>query len=74
MKIKVLTQNILNKDGPSVLSRLYGLFSEKLEKSEKSINYSISDLIILLIYVYSLIGEECYYGTEEEDRIKVFKK
>lgn len=71
---KVLTQNILNKDGPSVLSRLYGLFSEKLEKSEKSINYSISDLIILLIYVYSLIGEECYYGTEEEDRIKVIKK
>jgi hypothetical protein len=70
-KLKGLTQNILNKDGPSVLSRLYALFSENFQRAEKSLNYSISDLIVLLIYVYSLIGEECFYGVEEEDRIKV---
>lgn len=68
---KGLTQNILNKDGPSVLSRLYAIFSENFERTEKSLNYSISDLVILLIYVYSLIGEECFYGVEEEDRVKV---
>lgn len=72
---KVWTQNILNKDGPSVLSRLYGLFSERMspaEGIEKSVNYSISDLVVLLIYFYSLVGEECFYGNEEEDRIKVW--
>ncbi len=69
---KVLTQNSLNKEGASVLSRLYAMFSEKIERSDKTINYSISDLIVLLIYAYSLIGEECFYGIEEEHRIKVF--
>ncbi len=54
-----------------MLTRLYGIFSEKLEGTDKSFNYTVRDLIILLIYVYSLIGEECYYGVEEEDRIKV---
>jgi hypothetical protein len=71
---QVLNQNILDKEGPSVLSRVYALFNEKLERTEQNknfANYSISDLIILLIYVYSLIGEECYYGIEEEHRIKV---
>jgi hypothetical protein len=48
------------------------MFSEKIERSDKATNYSISDLIILLIYAYSLIGEECFYGIEEEHRIKVF--
>lgn len=73
--VKLLTQNILNKDGPSVLSRLYGMFSEKIsavERNEKSASYSISDLVVLLIYFYSLIGEECFYGVEEEQRIKVY--
>lgn len=60
---KVLTQNIFDKNGPSLLSRLYGIFNEKT-------NYTISDLIVLLIYVYSLVGEECYDGLEEENRIK----
>ena len=69
--VKVLTQNMLDKDGPSVLSRLYALFSEEFERNDKSLNYMPSDLIILLIYVYSLIGEECYFGVEEEKRIKV---
>lgn len=70
--VKVMTQNVLNKDGPSVLSRLYGLFSERLDSAEgKSGNYSISDLVVLLIYFYSLVGEDCFYGIEEEDRIKV---
>jgi hypothetical protein len=67
-----LTQNIFDKDGPSVLGRVYALFNEKMERSnDKGLNYSISDLIILLIYIYSLIGEECFYGIEEEERIKV---
>ena len=48
------------------------MFSEKIERSDKSTSYSISDLIVLLIYAYSLIGEECFYGIEEEHRIKVF--
>jgi hypothetical protein len=26
---------------------------------------------MLLIYAYSLVGEECFYGSEEEDRVKV---
>ena len=69
----MLTQNSLNKEGASVLSRLYALFSEKIERSDKSASYSISDLIVLLIYAYSLIGEECFYGIEEEHRIKVHK-
>ena len=68
---KMLTPNMLDKEDPSVLSRLYALFSEEFEKNEKSLNYMPSDLIILLIYVYSLIGEECYFGVEEEKRIKV---
>lgn len=51
---------------------MYGIFSEKSDGSEKTVDYSISDLIVLLIYVYGLIGEECFYGVEEEDRIKVF--
>jgi hypothetical protein len=68
----VLTQNIFDKDGPSVLGRVYALFNEKIEQAgEKGTSYSISDLIVLLIYVYSLIGEECFYGIEEEERIKV---
>lgn len=71
LTFKVLTQNILNKEGPSILSRVYGIFSEKSDGNEKTVDYSISDLIVLLIYVYSLIGEECFYGVEEEDRIKV---
>jgi hypothetical protein len=55
-----------------VLSRVYALFNEKIERStEKGVSYSISDLIVLLIYIYSLIGEECFYGIEEEERIKV---
>lgn len=63
---------MLDKDGPSVLSRLYALFSEEFEKNDaKSPSYMPSDLILLLIYVYSLIGEECYFGVEEEKRIKV---
>jgi hypothetical protein len=70
--VKVLTQNIFDKDGPSVLSRVYALFNEKIERSvEKGVSYSISDLFVLLIYIYSLIGEECFYGIEEEERIKV---
>ncbi|RNA41962.1 sec1 family domain-containing 2 [Brachionus plicatilis] len=67
---KSITQNILDKDGPSVLSRLYAFFSEKLEQNDQKYSYSISDLILILIYVYGLIGEECYYGVEEEERIK----
>jgi len=67
--IKVLTGKILDKDGPSVLCRLYALFSENIEKS-----FSISNLIVLLVYVYALIGEECYHGVEEEERIKVTEK
>lgn len=67
----MLTQNILNKDGPSVLSRIYTLFSEKAEQTDKVVNFSVSDLILLLIYAYSLIGEDCFYGSEEEDRVKV---
>ena len=63
--IKVLTAKILDKDGPSVLCRLYAMFSENMDK------LSISNLILLLVYVYALIGEECYQGVEEEDRIKV---
>ena len=70
--VKVLTQNVLNKDGTSCLSRLYAMFSEKIERADKSMSYSISDLIVMLIYVYSLVGEECYYGIEEEHRIKVY--
>ena len=68
---KVLTQNIFNKDGPSVLTRIYTLFSEKAEQTDKAVSYSVSDLLMLLIYAYSLVGEECFYGTEEEDRVKV---
>ena len=69
--VKVLTQNMLDKEGPSVLSRLYALFSEEFEKTEKTtLNYMPSDLIILLVYVYGLIGEECYYGVDEEERLK----
>lgn len=68
-----MTQNLFNKEGSSILSRLYGIFNEKSDNDEKSTNYTISDLITLLVYVYSLIGEECYYGVEEEDRIKVTK-
>ena len=67
--IKVITANIFDKDGPSVLCRLYGLFSENVDKS---FSYSTSNLILLLVYVYALIGEDCYQGVEEEDRIKVF--
>ena len=84
-----MNQNILDKDGPSVLSRLYLLFNEKLEQNDDDdddnsssppptatptptrCNYTIGDLVILLAYVYSLIGEECFCGVEEEDRIKV---
>ena len=69
-----MTQNIFDKEGPSVLSRVYALFNEKLERideNESGFNYSVSDLIILLVYIYSLIGEECFYGVEEEERIKV---
>ena len=69
--MKVLTQNVLNKEGTSCLSRLYAMFSEKIERVDKSLSYSISDIFVMLIYVYSLIGEECYYGIEEEHRIKV---
>ena len=69
--LKVLTQNILNKDGPSVLSRIYTLFCEKDEHNDKAVNFSVSDLLMLVVYAYGLIGEECFYGTEEEDRIKV---
>ena len=68
--LKVITQNMLQKDGPSVLSRIYTLFSEKSETQTDN-NYSVSNLILMLIYSYSLLGEECYYGTEEEDRVKV---
>lgn len=64
--VKVLTQNMLDKEGPSVLSRLYALFSEEFEKTEKTLNYMPSDLIILLVYVYGLIGEECYYGEKSK--------
>lgn len=71
--LKVLTQNILNKDGPSVLSRIYTLFCEKSEQNDKVVNFSVSDLLMLVIYAYALIGEECFYGTEEEDRIKVIE-
>lgn len=69
--VKVLTQSMLDKEGSSALARLYAFFSGEFEKSDKSLNYMPSDLIILLIYVYSLIGEESYYGVEEEKRIKV---
>ena len=55
----------------SVLSQLYALFSEKNEKTEKETSYTVSDLMVMLIYVYSLIGEDCFHGIEEEERIKV---
>lgn len=67
---KNITQNILDKDKPSVLSQIYAFFSEKLELKDEKNNYCVSDLIVLLIYVYCLIGEECFYGVEEEERIK----
>lgn len=67
---KNLTQNILDKDRPSVLSQIYAFFSEKLELKDDKNNYNVSDLVVLLIYVYCLIGEECFYGVEEEERIK----
>jgi hypothetical protein len=54
--LNVLTQNMLQKDDFSVLSRIYTIFSEK-----SSNNYLVSNLIIMLIYSYSLLGEECYY-------------
>ena len=69
---QVLTQSTFNKEGPSILSRLYGIFDENSDSPTKNLNYTISDLIVLLIYVYSLVGEECYYGIEEEHRIKKY--
>lgn len=76
-----MTQSIFDKDGPSVLGRIYALFSERMHaasstdsspshQASNELNYTISDLFVLLIYVYSLIGEECFYGVEEEERIK----
>ena len=67
----MLNQSIFNKEGPSVLTRIYTLFSERAEQTDKVVNYSVSDLLMLLIYAYTLIGEECFYGSEEEDRVKV---
>jgi hypothetical protein len=71
-----MTQNMLNKEENSILSRIYGIFIEEFDSritdnTSSNNYYTVGDLIILLIYVYSLIGEDCFHGIEEEDRIKV---
>lgn len=62
---------MLDKDDASILSQLYQVFHDDFERDDESRKYTIIDLMMLIVYVYSLIGEECFYGIEEESRMKV---
>ena len=70
----MLTQKLLDKDDASILSQLYQLFNDDFEKEIENRKFKIVDLLTLLCYVFSLIGEKCFYGIEEENRMKVRKK
>ena len=67
----MLTKSLLDRESPSLLSQLYEVFKIDFEKSDEEKRYSFSDLLVVLVYVYSLMGKECFYGIEEENRIKV---
>ena len=48
------------------------MFNDDFERSEDDHRkYTLVDLLIVIVYVYSLIGKDCFYGIEEENRIKV---
>jgi hypothetical protein len=67
-----LTQKLLeNDDDASILSQLYQLFNEDFAKEIDNRKYNLDNLLILLSYVYSIIGEDSFYGIEEENRMKV---
>jgi hypothetical protein len=63
---------LLDRDGPSVLSQIYEIFQDDFENVDQNNRlYSLLYLLIVITYIYSLIGEDCFYGIEEENRIKV---
>ena len=66
-----MTQKLLEKDDASILSQLYQLFNEDFVKETENRKFNVNDLLILLCYVYSLVGEDSFYGIEEENRMKV---
>ena len=66
-----MTQKLLERDDASILSQLYQLFNEDFAKETENRKFKIADLLTLLCYVYSLIGENSFNGIEEENRMKV---
>ncbi len=72
--IKVLTQNLHDRDGPSILSQIYEIFQDDYDDSqvERTTYFSFIEFLTVIIYIYCIIGEDCFYGIEEENRIKVW--
>ncbi|UJR13811.1 hypothetical protein I4U23_000822 [Adineta vaga] len=66
---KILVQALTTNAGPSPYSIVLQTLKEDLTKPEEQRQLKLIDYIILLVHIYSLAGNDVFYGKEEKDRI-----
>ncbi|CAF0775275.1 unnamed protein product [Adineta ricciae] len=66
---KILVQALTTNAGPSPYSIVLQTLKEDLAKSEEQRQLKLIDYVILLVHIYSLAGNDVFYGKEEKDRI-----
>ncbi|CAF0744883.1 unnamed protein product [Didymodactylos carnosus] len=64
---KIIVQSI-GSDGPSAFSIILQALKEELIKPVEQRQLKLDDFLILILYVYSLSGDDCFYGKEEKER------
>ncbi|XP_074654254.1 sec1 family domain-containing protein 2-like isoform X2 [Tubulanus polymorphus] len=65
---RLLLQNMGDEDCPSAASQIVQLIDGQLRKKESE--YIVEDYILLLLFVFSLIGDDCIHGSLEERKLK----
>ncbi|CAF1342799.1 unnamed protein product [Rotaria sordida] len=65
---KILVQALTTNAGPSPFSIILQTLKEDLMKSEEQRQLKLIDYVILLVHIYSLAGNDVFYGKEEKDR------
>ncbi|CAF1046644.1 unnamed protein product [Rotaria sp. Silwood1] len=65
---KILVQALTTNAGPSPFSIVLQTLKEDLMKTEEQRQLKLIDYVILLVHIYSLAGNDVFYGKEEKDR------
>ncbi|CAF3755868.1 unnamed protein product [Adineta steineri] len=65
---KILVQGLTTNTGPSSYSIILQTLKDDLSKPEQQRQLKLMDYVILLVHIYSLAGNDVFYGKEEKDR------